>query len=112
MVLFLGGTNMSKIFVEGTLRESFTNRNSAIIGLRTDHLINGRQDNNLQTLKPYADANRLWVRRQNLPDAKIEIFWSSAYSRYVARTDADTTVFNNLDALPIVGALAGMSAFR
>jgi|GEM_PF-5713784 len=104
---------MPKQFIVGTLRESSTNRNSAIVGLRSDVAIEGRYDNTLSALKRYADAAFLWVRRSGLPDAKVEIFWSDSYMRYIARTDADTTTFNNLDALPAVGSLtAGNSMYR
>lgn len=93
--------------VIGTVRERQCDKHSAITDLVLRPALNGYTVQNLESLKPLADARELKVDLPGIVyDVYVKIFWSDAYRRWIAKTDADTTLINNLDHLPIYGPKA------
>lgn len=83
-------------FVTGSQRERSCDRYSAITTLLV-----GGQFFKLESLKAYADAGQLGVTTRSGITAKVRIFYSHRYMQWVATTNADETVCNNLLQLPV-----------
>ncbi len=97
-----------KFKVNATVRKIKCDKNSSITHLVIDPAYNGYTVHSLESLKPLADRKLLYV---DLPgyayDVLVEIYWSSKLGVWVARTNADSVLFNNLDQLPIYASSTG-----
>ncbi len=91
-----------KYYVKGTVREDSCNKNSAITHLVLEQVYGNFGIHDVGSLKGLADQGLLWVRIPGwYNEAKVRIYYSSFYRRYIATTSADNTQCNNLLALPI-----------
>lgn len=89
-------------YVDGTTRVRDCDRTAAIFTLVLASLYKGNSEHTIESLKPEADRGLLWSRcRKTGNMAKVRIFWSSYYQRWIATTRADDTVCDNLLSQPI-----------
>lgn len=88
--------------VTATAREKACDRSAPIKSLKLDQNFNGFGLHAIQDLRILADAGQLWVKRGFFDDpARVRIFWAAWLSRWIATTNPDETVCNNLLSLPI-----------
>jgi hypothetical protein len=95
---------MGEFYVKGTVRESDCDRNSDIAALVLVQKYQGYNIHNVKDLKPLADAHELWVQigvGSACRSVRVEIYYSDRLRRWIARTEADSTLCDNLKALPI-----------
>ncbi len=94
---------MSVFLVKATVRERNCDRNSPIVELQLDQSFNGCTIHPLVNLLELSEKSLLWVNiGPGINPVKVSVYWSDTYRRYIAKTEADTFLVNNLDKLPIV----------
>lgn len=86
--------------VIGTVRLDPCDGNSRITHLVLDESINGNDVQPLEILKPYADQDQLYTQPPGMM-YPIKINITLTVYGWVAKTDADGLLVNNLDKLPI-----------
>ncbi len=94
---------MSRWYVKATVRDSVC-RISQIVALVVQHPDHGTQVVSLEKLKPLADRGQLWISiafGASSRSALVEIYFSPLLSRWVALTQADCALSENLKALPM-----------
>ena len=88
--------------VRFTVRDDNCDSSSPIKELVLDKPINGYTVHSVSSLKGLADKGQLWVEpHDGHPKARVRIFYSYAYGRWIATTLADNRQCNNLLSLPI-----------
>lgn len=93
-------------YVEATYRENDCDRNSPITKLHLNKILDGFYGHQVKNLKPIADAGRLVVKTGPFcTGVKVKIYYSYAYSRWIASTVADSRECNNLLSLPVYSSL-------
>jgi len=92
----------SKYFVKATYREKDCDSRSPISKLHLDKTFNGYYGHVIKDLVGLADQGKLWVKTgPYCSGVMVRIYYSYAYSRWIATTHADNTECNNLLSLPI-----------
>tara|TARA_Y100000296_G_scaffold80764_1_gene106790 strand:+ start:250 stop:588 length:339 start_codon:yes stop_codon:yes gene_type:complete len=93
---------ISKYFVEATYREEDCDKYSPIVKLHLNEKYNGFYGHPVKELKNLADSGKLFVKTgPHCNGVKVKIYYSYAYSRWIASTVADSRECNNLLTLPI-----------
>jgi len=92
----------TRYFVIATVRETSCDQGSSITQLVLDRKYEGFRVYGIAQLKELADRGELWVRDRLGNLTRVRIFWSPRYYRWVATTNADETICNNLLSLPIL----------
>jgi len=100
-------------YVEATTRVRDCDRNAAIHTLIIKHLYGNPQESSIEGAKPLADKGLLWSKCPKTGNtAKVRIFWSATYHRWIATTRADETVCDNLLSQPIYRRVQSLGSVR
>jgi hypothetical protein len=84
-------------YVIATVRENACNKDSSISQLVLNQQYSNFTVHNIEQLKILADQGRLFTQAtRNFPEARVRIFWSMYFKRWVATTRADLVQCNNL----------------
>lgn len=93
---------MSRIFVVATVRENVCDEKSAIASLVLDRSYENYQVHMIEGLKDLAEAGLLYTQPMDgHSSARVRIFYSAYYARWIATTRSDNLQCNNLLMLPI-----------
>ncbi len=91
-----------KYLVTATYREDACKNDSPIIKLHLDSAYRGLLGHEIKDLKQLADEGNLQVKTHHYcSGVKVRIFFSNHHSRWIATTNADGSLCNNLHSLPI-----------
>ena len=100
---------MSNYFVKATVRFRDCDKSSGIKCLVLDQSYNGFTVHDISDLKDLTDQHRLYSACPRTgKTARVRIFWSSAYSRWVATTSSDDTICDNLLSKPVLKAVSSV----
>lgn len=98
---------MENYFVKATIRDRDCDKSAAISSLVLTVAYNGYGVHSVEALYNLALEGRLWSKCERTgATAKVHIYWSKYYNRWIATTNRDVTVCDNLLSKPIYAAVS------